>query len=59
MNPGDIRTVLKENNIPFEEKPIQHGCQFRFKDRAILSAFETGTTSWQGKASGTKPERFS
>ena len=54
MNPEAVRSILKENNIPFEEKPIQHGCQFRFKDGAILSAFETGRTSWQGKASKNK-----
>jgi predicted nucleotide-binding protein len=54
MNPEAVRSILKDNNIPFEEKPIQHGLQFRFKDGAILSAFETGTTSWQGKASKTK-----
>ena len=58
MNAEAVRSILKENNIPFEEKPIPHGSQFRFKDGAMLSAFTTGKTSWQGKASKTK-QRFS
>src|SRR5439155_120597 len=32
MNPEAVRLILKENNIPFAEKPVPHGCQFRFKD---------------------------
>ena len=54
MNPEGIRSRLKENNIAFEEKSIPHGTQFRFKDGAILQAFDTGTTNWQGKATKTK-----
>jgi predicted nucleotide-binding protein len=54
MTPDNVRIVLKGNNIPFTEKPIQHGCQFVFQDGAILCAFDTGKQHWQGKSTPTR-----
>jgi len=54
MKPDEIRALLKENNIAFQDKAIQYGLQFQFKDGAILNAFDTGKINWQGRASKTK-----
>lgn len=54
MTLESIRTVLKGNNVPFDEKPLQHGCQFLFKDGAILCAYESGKHNWQGKSTPTR-----
>jgi predicted nucleotide-binding protein len=54
MRPEHMRTTLKGSNVPFSEKPIQHGCQFIFKDGAILCAFDSGRHHWQGKSTPTR-----
>jgi predicted nucleotide-binding protein len=58
MAPADIRTVLKGNNLAFTERALQHGCQFVFTDGAILCAYDSGKTIWQGKSTPSR-ERVS
>lgn len=54
MTIDNVRSVLKGNNVPFTEKPIAHGIQFILEDGAILCAFESGKSNWQGKATPTR-----
>jgi hypothetical protein len=42
VNPEAVRTALKENNIPFDEKPIPHAVFMSFspKDRNVKSGLQ-------------------
>jgi predicted nucleotide-binding protein len=42
MKLQDLRDVLKENGVDFDEKPIQYGTQVRCKDGEIFSVYRTG-----------------
>jgi predicted nucleotide-binding protein len=49
MAPDEIRAILQEKNIPFEEKAIQNGTQFRCRDGEIFSVYKTGAVVCGGK----------
>jgi predicted nucleotide-binding protein len=49
MAPDEIRAVLQEQNIPFEEKAIQDGTQFRCRDGEIFSVYKSGKLVCGGK----------
>ena len=42
MAPDEIRAILLEMNVPFEEKAIQDGIQFRCRDGETFSVYKTG-----------------
>jgi predicted nucleotide-binding protein len=54
MSPDQIRQILAGNNVPHTEKEIQYGRQFSFQDGAILNAFDSGKSHWQGKVTPTR-----
>jgi predicted nucleotide-binding protein len=49
MAPDEIKAILQERNIPFEEKAIQDGTQFRCRDGEIFSVYKTGALVCGGK----------
>jgi predicted nucleotide-binding protein len=42
MTLEELRTMLKEREIKFEEKPIQYGTQVRCQDGEIFSVYKSG-----------------
>ena len=52
----NIETILRSNNIPFNQKGIQHGIQIIFDDGAVLSVYNTGRRVWGGKETKTKEQ---
>jgi hypothetical protein len=49
MAPDEIRAILQEMNIQFEEKAIQDGTQFRCHGGEIVIVYKTGTLVCGGK----------
>jgi len=49
MTPDEVRRILQEKNVPFEEKPIQDGTQFRCRNGEIFSVYKTGALVCGGK----------
>jgi predicted nucleotide-binding protein len=49
MTTDELSTLLREMNIPFDEKPIQKGTQFRCKSGEIFSVYTTGKLVCGGK----------
>lgn len=49
MNSNDVRALLTDRGVIFEEKPIQHGTGFKCKTGEILNIFDSGKMSFQGK----------
>lgn len=49
MTDDDLRAFLTQRGVAFEERPIQHGTQFRCKGGEIFNVFATGKLSYGGK----------
>jgi hypothetical protein len=59
MAPDEIRAILQEMNIQFEEKAIQDGTQFRCHGGEIVIVYKTGTLVCGGKITElSKPNYF-
>jgi len=50
MTVDELRDFLNQRQVVFQEKEIQHGCQFKCQDGEIFAVFNTGTVTCQGKA---------
>ena len=42
MDAEDLRRFLREANVEYEEKPVQHGTQLRCKGGEIFTVYKTG-----------------
>src|SRR5438046_10663711 len=51
MTADELRGYLTQRRVPFEEKFVQHGIQFRCGSGEIFIVFKTGKVSVQGKQS--------
>ncbi len=49
MTPDDLRGYLTQRQVTFEEKPVQHGVQFRCSSGEIFTVFKTGKLTVQGR----------
>lgn len=53
MTSDELRRILKERVVPFNEKPVQNGTRFDCKTGEIFNVFDTGKMSFQGKQTTT------
>jgi hypothetical protein len=51
MTSDELRRILKDRSVPFNEKPVQNGTRFDCKSGEIFNVFDTGKMSFQGKQS--------
>jgi len=49
MTPEELKAFLTQRQVSFNEKPVEHGIQFRCATGEVFVAFNTGTVSVQGK----------
>ncbi len=47
-----MRAFLRQRQTEFEERPLEHGVQFRCKDGEIFNVYKTGRLSIQGTKTG-------
>ena len=48
MTPDQMRAFLKQQNVKYEEKQLQHGIQFRCDDGEVFVVYNTGRLVPQG-----------
>ena len=49
MKPDDLKAFLEARNIQCEEKPVQHGVQFRCETGEVFTVYKTGKVVIGGK----------
>ena len=56
MTPEELRAFLTQRQVVFEERPIEHGTQFRCKSGEVFNVYSTGTLSIGGTKTAISDE---